>query len=302
MTTLPQSNASKWRVTADGFWEKVPCNVCGADETVLFARTKDLYSQRIYTIVRCTNCNLVYVNPRRSDFEEGYATNEKALPYFLSKMHSESSAFFFPASVLLKFKQRGMVLDVGCGIGHFLLEMRKRSFQVYGIELNQQCAEYGREHFGLEISPGTLDAAPFGDKQFDVITLLSTLEHLGTPQELLRNVKRVLKDDGVILMSLPNIRYLLLRIVHLMRWDMHSTMLDPTGHLYYFSRETLRGLCKVVGLTVVYEECGLVSSLRAEGSFYKNIVKKIVFPISNYMELGSMLTFVCKKNHSDTIG
>ena len=113
--------------------ENVVCNLCGCNKSKFFALTRDLYSDTLYTIVKCKHCNLIYVNPRRSDYEEKYADSMIALPYFLEKMQSEQSAFNFPIDLILRYKQKGIVLDVGTGIGHFLLEMRRRDFEVHGV-------------------------------------------------------------------------------------------------------------------------------------------------------------------------
>jgi 2-polyprenyl-3-methyl-5-hydroxy-6-metoxy-1,4-benzoquinol methylase len=276
----------------DTIIETIPCEICGSSENRLFARAQDLYSPRVYSVVECVKCGLIYVNPRISNFEEIYAGQKGMLKYFLEREPSDRTAFKLPLSLIKRFKPAGSVLDIGCGTGNFLLQLKEKGYECCGVELNRDCVKFGREKRGLDIREGTIETADFGGKKFDLITVLSTLEHMGHPLRALLKVKSLLQEDGIVMISVPNIRYLPFRIQY--AFGEKTKTLDPTAHLFYFSPPILRMMGKKAGLTVIYHECGLVSSVRAANPL-KDMIKKIIFPLSNRLEWGSTITIVLKE-------
>ena len=64
--------------------ERVNCNICNTDETRLFCLSKSKYSDDIFSIVKCRNCGLVYVNPRieQSDSYNSYVLDKNTIPYY----------------------------------------------------------------------------------------------------------------------------------------------------------------------------------------------------------------------------
>ena len=272
--------------------ETIPCEICGESKSRLFARAQDLFSPEIYSVVECINCGLIYVNPRISNFVEIYRDQNGMLKYFLERESSDKTSFNLPLSLIERFTSAGSALDIGCGIGNFLLQLKERGYDCSGLELNRECVKYGREKRGLEINEGSLETIDFGEKRFDLITILSTLEHMGHPLRALSQTRSLLKGDGIIIVAVPNIRYLAFRIQHAL--GMETKTLDPTAHLFYFSPSTLRMICEKVGLTVIYQEYGLVSSVRS-GNLVKDVIKKVIFPMSNRFEWGSTITGVLKR-------
>ena len=136
------------------------------------------------------------------------------------------------------------VLDVGCGGGNFgrgLLASGKAS-EMWGIELNAEAAEHARGAF-TRVDQGDaierLGAMP--EAHFDAITFTDVLEHLAWPDEALRQTHRLLKPGGVVVASLPNIRYLpALRDIALRREFRYTDegIFDRT-HLRFFTASTI---------------------------------------------------------------
>jgi SAM-dependent methyltransferase len=94
---------------------------------------------------------------------------------------------------------QGRLLDVGCCKGD-LKKYVNRGLQYYGVDRLQ----VNLENFILaDLNSRGL---PYKDKVFDAVNCSAVLEHLFYPLELLKEIKRVLKDDGVLLISLPNDR------------------------------------------------------------------------------------------------
>ena len=92
---------------------------------------------------------------------------------------------------------KGKLLDVGCCRGG-LRKYINRELDYYGVDvLINNFENYIRINLNSKI-------LPFKNKQFDAVNCSDVLEHLFYPLEMLKEIKRVLKDDGVVLVSLPN--------------------------------------------------------------------------------------------------
>ncbi|HNT86349.1 MAG TPA: glycosyltransferase [Candidatus Hydrogenedentes bacterium] len=144
------------------------------------------------------------------------------------------------------------VLDVGCGAGAFgwLLKRQRRNITVSGLEVVEHAAEKARRVLDGVIvgSIETMDL-PFEDGRFDCIVCADVLEHLVDPAAALRKLARVLAPDGVIVISIPNVRYYaVIESLSLGRWQyMDRGILDRT-HLRFFTRVELEGLVRDAGL------------------------------------------------------
>ncbi|NLE60794.1 MAG: class I SAM-dependent methyltransferase [Planctomycetes bacterium] len=164
-------------------------------------------------------------------------------------------------------------LDFGCGSGRFLETLKGKGFQrLIGIDAALEAIEAGRrEHPELElIHSKELAPLPFADREIDSISLLDVLEHLVDQQGLLAEFHRVLKDDGVLIVTVPGLHLfscldlgnLKFRFPRLHRWFYllrhsrqeyeHRYSANPDGLIgdisvekrwhEHFSRETLAGL------------------------------------------------------------
>lgn len=110
---------------------------------------------------------------------------------------------------LLDGDERGTLLDVGCSHGAFDFELARRGYSVIGIDTNQESIEVGskiKEALGaghvafyrMDILDNCFDA-----KTFDVILMYETLEHIKEDARVLRELHRILKDGGTLLLSVP---------------------------------------------------------------------------------------------------
>ncbi|MEM9775017.1 MAG: class I SAM-dependent methyltransferase [Chloroflexota bacterium] len=102
------------------------------------------------------------------------------------------------------FDQPGKVLDIGCATGLFLGAMQQNGWECTGIEPSQYASEYARSQYGLEVVTGTLEDTQMPSNSFDVVTMWDVLEHVDDPMETLNEVNRLLKPNGLLVVSLPN--------------------------------------------------------------------------------------------------
>ena len=102
-----------------------------------------------------------------------------------------------------------IVLDAACGSGYGSWELSAAAQKVTGIDISEETIEYAKEKYvadNLEYIVGSVAKLPFENEQFDVVISFETIEHVDeTTQNLfLKEIGRVLKKDGLLIMSTPN--------------------------------------------------------------------------------------------------
>jgi 2-polyprenyl-3-methyl-5-hydroxy-6-metoxy-1,4-benzoquinol methylase len=97
----------------------------------------------------------------------------------------------------------GKLLEVGCGSGHLLENVREVGWDVYGVEPDRDAIQTARSR-NLEVFLGTLEAQAFQEGTFDVVVLSHVIEHVYDPLVLLTECRRVLRDGGVLRLFTPN--------------------------------------------------------------------------------------------------
>jgi methionine biosynthesis protein MetW len=145
------------------------------------------------------------------------------------------------------------VLDVGCGTGSVtVIANAQRQNEVTAIEPNPARAEKARSR-GIAVTDGFLDD-DFVSKhdQFDVVVSSDVLEHVENPSRFLLNLRRVLKDDGLLLVSVPNVAHWSIRANLLMgKFDYQPTGIMDETHLRWFTASSFRKLLESCGFEIV---------------------------------------------------
>ena len=107
--------------------------------------------------------------------------------------------------------QNKTVLDIACGEGYGAALIGKYAQKVYGVDIDESCIQWATEHYShinnkLDFKKGSVDNIPIPDKTVDVVVSFETIEHVDAPTQLLflNEVKRVLKQDGILIISTPN--------------------------------------------------------------------------------------------------
>jgi 2-polyprenyl-3-methyl-5-hydroxy-6-metoxy-1,4-benzoquinol methylase len=221
-----------------------PCAICGHTETVY------LCSKNGYMLLRCRACELVFVaNPPADDELELIYANDRG---YHTELPRHVSAARGHLRDLQNYKRAAQLLEIGCAAGTFLKVARDAGWTVRGIELSDDTAEIARRNFGIDVTTGTLAEGIFAPRSFDAVVLWNVVEHLADPVCVLRIVKSILKDDGVLLMETPNVDGLFSRLSYGLSSDgrfwRHP---QPPTHLFEFSKKSLQRTLEAAGLRTI---------------------------------------------------
>jgi len=111
-------------------------------------------------------------------------------------------------ALALEFVQGKSVLDIASGEGYGSAYLSKVANSVIGVDIDRECVHFSRNKYGdianLEFVVGSCDAIPLSSESIDIVTSFETLEHHDKHDEMMREIKRVLKPGGVLVISAPN--------------------------------------------------------------------------------------------------
>jgi len=143
------------------------------------------------------------------------------------------------------------VLEVGCGKGHFAAGLKKeRAIHVTAIEPFPQAHAEARMRVDRLIPLQVEEAfCELEDASFDCVIYNDVLEHLVDPWKVLSETRRLLRPGGVVVASLPNIRYypVLKDLVFQGNWQYQADGVLDRTHLRFFTKNSLRQLFEMSG-------------------------------------------------------
>ena len=147
------------------------------------------------------------------------------------------------------------VLDIGCSTGYLAKVLKGRGCTVDGVEIDPAAAAKAEEHCE-RVVVGSLDeldlVAELGAGRYDVLVLGDVLEHLVDPGAVLRRVTPLLRPEGSVVISVPNITHGSVRLSLLEgRFEYTEVGLLDRTHVHFFTRASLQRLLRECGLVPV---------------------------------------------------
>ncbi len=255
--------------------------------------------------VKCRHCNLIYMNPieKVSKTNEYYhkAKNTHAPTIRESYLKTAESQ----VSIVQKYATGKRILDIGCAQGFFLYNASKAGYTTKGIEISQDAATYAVKEFGLDIEAKSFEEIRFPENYFDAVTLWQVLEHVPYPLTVLREAHRILKPEGLLVVSTPNIEGIPAKILRRKWWDIKRL------HVNQFSTRTLGDTIQNAGFrntrSVSYKGFVSLSILLTMMLKYLNAYEPLKFLFNPDHILGKalnkiMLIYPSNLNHSVVLG
>ncbi|HUT03976.1 MAG TPA: class I SAM-dependent methyltransferase [bacterium] len=253
--------------------EHVRCPLCGTDDARLLSVQKEVYG-----VVRCRVCGLTYLSPRPTKegiaaiYDERYYKDATVgYPDYLKTFHEYHETFMEIFDERLRaisqFKKGGRILEVGCAYGLLLDYFRKRGWETYGVELSQTSASYAQQVMELEVQNVPLARAQFPEMFFDVILMLDVVEHLDDHKSAFNVVRRILKDDGVLVVQVPYELFHWEKVLNAIASGKRPGAIAPDAvpaHLCFFTPSTLRLMLEKHGFWVLKRESGNYGRIREQ--------------------------------------
>lgn len=218
---------------------------CGAT-----APPTEAFSTSTRRYVRCSACDLVFLDPRptretleeyfQEDYDGDYGEVEASddrQPVFQSVLRHLSAHRSPP----------GALLDIGCGDGEFLMLSREAGWRCSGIELSRQAAMRAAQKGIPVLSTHSIERGEWA-QHFDIVTLINVLETVADPAIMLRQATSLLAPSGFVVVRATNGPFHLSMRTPA-RWI--GSQYDQAFHWYLFSVKAITALMESAGLRVM---------------------------------------------------
>ncbi len=183
-----------------------------------------------------------------------------------------------PLLSLLDKGSNSCILDLGCGNGYFANHLISEGFNAYGIDASVEGVAIARQagpgrFFIQDISTGKLPEE-LESLNFDTLISTEVIEHLYDPEGFINFCKKILKNEGELIISTPYHGYLKnLSLSLFNKWDSHLSPGWHGGHIKFWSRATLIRILTDAGFTVTaFKGCGRIPYL------WKSMIIKAKLP------------------------
>ncbi len=146
-------------------------------------------------------------------------------------------------TLLRKITTGKKILDYGCGVGDFLAFLQTKDYQVTGFEPDEKARQIAKQKIGdHHIMHSSLKDST---ETYDIITLWHVLEHIPNLNEILIQLRNHLKDDGTLILALPNHASHDAKI-----YGKHWAAYDVPRHLWHFNYNSLQAVLKQFGMKI----------------------------------------------------
>ena len=226
------------------------CSLCNANST------KTLLSKQGFSIVKCTGCSFVYVNPRVENeqlttiYEHNYFKNkdygyvgyeqEKRLRVKNFERWLKDAEKYIPVNHPVSS------LDVGCAAGYCLALMNNKGWHTMGLELDEEMCEELQQN-GYNVSKCTLENFET-EQKFSIITLFDVIEHIPNIDTAFSKLNSLLSEDGIVILVTPDHKSFQRKLFG-KRWFQYK----PIEHIQYFNRQSLKAFAQRNGLEIIHQ-------------------------------------------------
>lgn len=220
------------------------CSICHSPNTApLLNDARDHLSGDRFEVVLCKQCDGAFTTPIPENLERYY-------PAAYRDYRRWSRRIF---EIMYRLQTRrwartmgppGLALEIGCGHGWMLDALRSQGWRVCGTERTPASARFATRELQLPVIVGDLTAVQTAPT-FDLMIMHHVLEHLPDPQEMLRQCAERLRENGTLIVAVPNRA----------SWQFRASgalwfHLDVPRHLSHFTPACLQRICASSGLRV----------------------------------------------------
>ena len=234
-----------------------PVATCLLCDNKAFTKSMELsdyfLTQEKFTLYKCNACGLLHTTPvpplsslsgyyASEDYisHSGKKTNLIGKVYLLVRKFTHARKY----SLVTKYSKGRSLLDIGCATGEFLKYCSGRGMTATGIEPNPKARNYAVSQYHLDVKDEQeIELLKSGSA--DVITMWHVLEHVPDLNRRMKDIFRLLKEDGTAFIALPNHSSFDAKY-----YSEHWAAWDVPRHLFHFDRASFRHLAEKHNFTV----------------------------------------------------
>lgn len=198
-------------------------------------------SKEVFELLHDEDLDMLITSPQPKGTElSKYYESDDYISHTDGKRSVFEKAYHFIKNIALKNKlslvnslqKKGKLLDIGAGTGDFLLTAKNDGWNVIGVEPSEKARLIAAKK-GIELKP----VADFDDHSFDIITMWHVLEHVPDLQNQIKELKRLLKPNGAIIIAVPNFKSYDAKY-----YGEFWAAYDTPRHLWHFSKTAIKKL------------------------------------------------------------
>lgn len=212
------------------------CPICKSKKIDYFAEKKE------YIFNRCVSCKTIFLSslPSNRQLQKYYS---KQFTY-QDGLKNEDIIRKRARIILKKVRQFAphvkTICDVGSGYGFFLDEAKKQQYKLFGIEPSEELVFHAHSNYQIRCFTGSLDEYINKEPtQFDLVTCIHVVEHIRKPKKFISQLLKLIKPGGILFIETPNSDS---HLLYVEKGD--YTFLIPPDHLWLFSKNSFKYLCK----------------------------------------------------------
>jgi len=231
------------------------CPVCNETDFTKFMECVDYtVSQDTFTIVECQSCQFHFTNPIPLVEEigeyyksESYVSHSSTNKGLINKIYQTVRKYTLKQKVKLisNYSKGHNHLDIGAGTGHFINATTLSGFNSIGLEPDVDARKLAEDTHKVNIQP-LENLYNLEKKSIDVITMWHVLEHVYDLNKDLKQIESVLKDDGVMIVAVPN-----MNSYDAKHYKEHWAAYDLPIHLYHFTPNDIDNLFNKFNMEIV---------------------------------------------------
>lgn len=230
------------------------CPICNETQFEMILKGNDYtVSHEQFTIVACKSCNFQFTNPipesdKIGDYykAESYISHTGSKKGIINRVYHIVRAYTLKRKVKLvsKYSKGSDVLDIGAGTGHFANALKNAGMNAIGLEPDADARHVAYSSHKLTLKP-IEELYSLETSSQDVITMWHVLEHVYHLKSDTDQIKRVLKDDGTLVVAVPN------RLSYdAKKYGEFWAAYDLPIHLYHFTPNDISNLFDKIGMEV----------------------------------------------------
>ena len=209
-------------------------------------KVKKIFEKKNFTYYQCLHTKTIFANPRpKPELLGKFYSNTKSSKYWFNK-------FFLPklkvsTNKFKKYKKKN-ILDIGAGLGIFLLELKKKwpNANLFAVEPSKLMADKCRSN-NIKVYENTIEKMNSTKNKFDVITCFELFEHLYDPKHFLKKIYKLLNKNGIFYLTTLNGMGFDIQML-----GKYSNSIYPPYHINFFNPKSIELLLKKIGFRILF--------------------------------------------------